>query len=216
MPDIEPSGFSQIDHMLRLVRRTRELLDAVVNDGALPAGGADYIADTTLPHIEGVEAGFHGALRSEHAGLPELRYLLSQVGALRVTPARDAAEQRAAQAEARLESDTEQLFRSAGQPRLQRAEPWNLAALAHARLVLALLPRVPEEDVRYPVGRRTYADIPAPRGPAELADRIVELERQLWRAATGARPTPLDPGFRRTYGFFDTAERLGRRGFGLN
>jgi hypothetical protein len=212
MPDLESSGFSQIDHLLELVRRTRELLDAVASDGELPAGGADYLAGTTLPHIEGVEAGFQGTLRSEHAGLPELRYLLSQVGALRVPPARDAAEHRAAAAEARAEAGAEHFL---GGRRLQRAEPWNLAALAHARLVLALLPRVPEIEVRYPLGRRTYADIPAPRGPAELADRIVELERQLWRAATG-RPAPLDPAFRRTYGFFDAAERLGRRAFGLN
>jgi hypothetical protein len=78
------------------------------------------------------------------------------------------------------------------------------------------LPRVPEADVRFPVGRRTYADIAVPRGPAELADRILELERQLWRAATGRAAPPLDPAFRRTYGFFDAAERLGRRAFGLN
>lgn len=214
MPDLESSGFSQIDHLLQLVRRTRELLDAVASDGELPAGGADYLAETTLPHIEGVEAGFQGTLRSEHAGLPELRYLLSQVGALRVPPARDAAEHRAAAAEARMEADAERFLRRA--PRLQRAEPWNLAALAHARVVLALLPRVPEMEVRYPLGRRTYADISAPRGPAELADRIIELERQLWRAATGHSTAPLDPAFRRTYGFFDTAERLGRRAFGLN
>ena len=79
MTDLEPSGFSHIDHLLQLVGRTRELLDAVVSEGGLPAGGADYLADTTLPHLEGVEAGFHGSLRSEHAGLPELRYLLEQV-----------------------------------------------------------------------------------------------------------------------------------------
>jgi len=212
MPDLEPTGFSQIDHLLRLVRRTRELLDAVASDGTLPAGGADYLADTTLPHIEGVEAGFHGSLRSEHAALPELRYLLSQVGTMRVAPARDTAEARAAQAEA----EADRLFRRSSTPRLQRAEPWNLVALAHARLVLAMVPRVPEADVRYPLGRRTYADIPTPRGPAELVDRIVELERELWRAATGRTPAPMDPAFRRTYGFFDTAERLGHRAFGLH
>jgi len=216
MADLEPSGFSQIDHLLQLVRRTRELLDAVAHDGALPAGGADYLADTTLPHIEGVEAGFQGSLRSEHAALPELRYLLSQAGALRVGPARDDAERRAAAAEAAVDASAQAIFRGASRLPLQRAEPWNLVALAHARLVLALLPRVPEEDVRFPLGRRTYADIAVPRGPAELADRIVELERQVWRAATGQGPAPFEPAFRRTYGFFDTAERLGRRAFGLN
>ena len=216
MADLEPSGFSQIDHLLRLVRRTRELLDAVVSDGALRSGGADYLADTTLPHLEGVEAGFHGSLRSEHAGLPELRYLLSRVGALRVGPARTAADRRAADAEQRAEADAHVILGRVSQPLLERAEPWDLAALAHARLVLAFLPRVPEADVRFPVGRRSYADIPAPRGPAELSERIHELERQLWRAATGRPAPPLDPAFRRTYGFFDAAERLGRRAFGLN
>ena len=216
MTDLEPSGFSQIDHLLALVGRTRELLDAVVSVGELPVGGADYLADTTLPHLEGVEAGFHGTLRSEDAGLAELRYLLAQFGAQRVTPPQTDAERDAAVAEARAEADALAILGRLAPPRLARAEPWNLAALAHARLVLAFLPRLPEWDVRFPVGRRSYADIAAPRGPAELADRILELERQLWRAATGRPVPPLDPGFRRTYGFFDAAERLGRRAFGLN
>jgi hypothetical protein len=216
MTDLEPSGFSQIDHLLELVGRTRELLDAVVHEGELPVGGADYLADTTLPHLEGVEAGFHGTLRSEHAGLAELRYLLARVGSQRVSPPQNEAEHAAAASEARAEADALALIGGSSKPRLARAEPWDLAALAHARLVLAFLPRLPEGDVRFPVGRRTYADILAPRGPAELADRILELERQLWRAATG-RPVPtFDPGFRRTYGFFDAAERLGRRAFGLH
>ena len=197
MADLEPSGFSQIDHLLQLVGRTRELLDAVVHEGELPVGGADYLADTTLPHLEGVEAGF-------------------RVGSQRVSPPQTAAAREAAAAEERVEADALALLGRSAQPRLTRAEPWNLAALAHARLVLALLPRLPEWDVRFPVGRRSYADIAAPRGPAEFADRILELERQLWRAATGRPLPPLDPGFRRTYGFFDTAERLGRRAFGLH
>ena len=98
---------------------------------------------------------------------------------------------------------------------LHVAEPWSLAALAHARVVLAMLPRIADDDVRYPAGRRTYADIPAPRGPAELSDRIEELERALWRTAAGRRPDPGDPAFRRSYGFFDAADRLGRSAFGL-
>jgi hypothetical protein len=97
---------------------------------------------------------------------------------------------------------------------LRSAEPWNLAALDHARVVLAFLPKVPDEEVRYPSGRRTYADIAAPRGPAELAGRLDELERQLWRTATGRTPDPVDPEFRRAYGFFDAADRLGLRAFG--
>jgi hypothetical protein len=208
--DIEQSGFSEFDRWLALARRTRELLDAaLVGHGALPAGGADYLADRTLPHLEGVQAGFVGSLRSESAGLAELRFLLELDATARVRPPETDAERRAAAAEA----DAERAFlaRSGQRLRLQSAEPWNLAALAHARLVLAFLPRIPDEDVRYPAGRRTYADISAPRGPAELAGRLVELERQLWQTATGHSPDPVDPGFRRAYGFFDAADRLGER-----
>ena len=213
MSEIEQSGFSHFDQWLALVRRTRELLDAAIDEGGLPAGGADYLADLTLPHLEAVQAGFVGWLRADAAGLAELRYLLSLVGAARVQPATSGPERRAAEAEAALDLA---LTASGNRPvaRLRGAEPWDLAALSHARLVLAFLPKVPDQDVRYPSGRRTYADIAAPRGPAELADRLEELERQLWRTASGRTPDPVDPGFRRAYGFFDAADRLGQRAFG--
>jgi hypothetical protein len=207
---MDQTGFFDLDRLLELVRRTRELLDVALDAGGLPEEGADYLAEATLPHIEGIEAGFVGWLRSEHAGLEELRYLIRQVAALdRIAPASEA-ERRAALAEALLER---RLGRD--RPRLQRARAWDLAALTHARVVLGYLPRVPPERVRYPAGFRTYADIPAPRGPAELAERIRELERELWRTATGRAPKPLDPAFKRTYAFFDAADQLGRRAFGL-
>lgn len=214
MTDIQHSGFSEFDRWLALAKRTRELLDAALGDGELPEGGGDYLADRTLPHVESVQAGFIGWLRSEAAGVDELRYLLSRVAAIRVDPPANNAERRAAAAEAAAEL----VFggregRRAAELRI--AEPWSLAALAHARVVLATLPRIADSDVRYPAGRRTYADIPAPRGPAELSDRLEELERSLWRTATGRRPDPADPAFRRAYGFFDAADRLGRRAFGI-
>ncbi|HEU4918847.1 MAG TPA: hypothetical protein VFT20_03860 [Candidatus Limnocylindrales bacterium] len=213
MSEIEQSGFGEVDRWLDLIRRTRELLDAAVDAGRLPDGGADYLADRTLPHVEGVQAGFVGWLRSDAAGVAELRYLLGLAGATRVGPALSSSERRAAAAERLIEESLAARGRHPG-GRLRGIEPWNLAALAHARLVLAFLPRLPDEDVRYPAGRRTYSDITAPRGPAELAERLEELERQLWRTATGGRPNPVDPGFRRTYGFFDAADRLGQRAFG--
>jgi hypothetical protein len=215
MNDIEQSGFAEFDEWRALARRTRELLDAAVLDRALPEGGADFIADTTLPHIEGIQNGFLGWLRSDAAGVAELRYLLGLVGAIRVEPATTPAERRAAAAERAHEvllSAREADRGNAGA--LRGAEPWNLAALGHARLVLAVLPNIPDADVRYPAGRRTYADIPRPRGPAELAGRLEELERQLWRTATGRLPDPVDPGFRRAYGFFDAADQLGGRALG--
>jgi hypothetical protein len=214
MSDIERSGFSEFDRWLGLARRTRELLDVAVGAGELPAGGADYLAERTLPHVESVQAGFVGWLRSEAAGIDELRYLLLRVASARVEPPVGTAERRAAAAEAAAEHAL--ASRAERRPAALRiAEPWSLAALAHARVVLAMLPRIDPDDVRYPAGRRTYADITAPRGPAELADRLEELERSLWRTATGRRPDPADPAFRRSYGFFDAADRLGRRAFGF-
>jgi hypothetical protein len=212
MTEIEHSGFSEFDRWLALARRTRELLDVAIGEGELPAGGADYLADRTLPHVERVQAGFVGWLRSDAASLDELRYLLTRVATLRVEPPADDAERRAAAAEAVVDRI---VASSAQSPALRIAEPWSLAALAHARVVLAMVPRIADDDVRFPAGRRTYADIPAPRGPAELADRLEELERALWHTAAGRRPMPSDPAFRRAYGFFDVADQLGRRAFGL-
>jgi hypothetical protein len=214
MSDIEQSGFAEFDAWRALARRTRELLDAAILERTLPAGGADFLAEATLPHIEGIQTGFVGWLRSDAAGVGELRYLLGLVAAVRVEPAASAAEQRAAAAERALDALIAARDGRTHASSLRGAEPWNLAALAHARLVLAMLPAIPDADVRYPAGRRTYADIPRPRGPAELAGRLEELERQLWRTAAGRAPDPVDPGFRRAYGFFDAADQLGGRALG--
>lgn len=210
MADLDRSGFDEFDRLLALVRGTREVLDGLLGRGELPAGGTDYLAAATLPHLERVEAGFRGWLRAEHASLAELRYLMLQTADLRIEPASTPAERRAAASEAAREC----ILPGAAARAVQAGDAWNLLGLAHARLVLAFLPRLPAEEVRYPAGRRTYADIPTPQGPTELMERIEELERQLWRAATGRRPRPMDPAFRRTYGFFDVAEHLGGRTFG--
>jgi len=210
MDDLGSTGFDEFDRLLAVVRRTRELLDRLIGEGALPAGGAEYIADSTLPHVEGIHDGFRGWLRAGGSDLAELRYLLLRAGELRVQPARGPVDHRAANAETVAEALLA-AFRGAtpGLPRVHEPDPWHLAALAHARLVLAFLPQVPDDAVRFPGGHRTYADIPAPRGPAELAERIEELERQLWRTATGRTRRLSDPEFRRTYGSFDAADRLG-------
>ncbi|HEY7522653.1 MAG TPA: hypothetical protein VH720_03230 [Candidatus Limnocylindrales bacterium] len=211
---IEPSGFPEFDRLLALIRRTRELLDVIAGEGGLPEDGASFLTERTLPHLEDVQSGFVGWLRSEAAGADELRYLIERAAAIRVEPPQNDAERRAAVTESILERRVG--VGAARAPRTIRiAESWDLAALAHARLVLASIPRIPEGAVRFPAGRRTYVDIPTPRGPAELAERISELERQLWMAVTGRPAPPTDPAFRRTYGFFDTADRLGLRAFGL-
>jgi hypothetical protein len=212
MTDIDDTGFTDLDRLLGLVRRTRELLDAVAGDGELPAGGADYLAEATLPHVEAIQAGFRGSLRSEGVGVAELQYLLRLTAAARVGPPEGAAERRAAALERWLEERAAERFPAARRG-IENARSSDLVGLAHARVVLAFLPHLPDEDVRYPARRRTYADIPVPRGPAELADRLAELERLLWQAATLRPIASTDPAFRRTYGFFDAADRLGWRAF---
>src|SRR3954451_18712263 len=99
MANIDGSRFSQFDRLLELVRRTRELLDTVADEGELPEGGAAFLGGTTLPHLEGGQSGFHGWLRSDAADAAELRFILRQVAALRVTPAESEPDRRAAAAE---------------------------------------------------------------------------------------------------------------------
>ncbi len=206
---MDRSGFSDFDRLVELVSRTYALLDRVADDGRLGPDAADFLADATLPHLESARAAFRSWLRAEMAGAPELQYLVRQDGAAPPDPVTEA-ERRAA----RLEAALEVLRRGRRNPvPISADERRAFTALSHARLVLGLLPHVPDEDVRFPSGRRTYADIPVPRGPAELALRIEELERQVWRMAVGREAEPRDPAFRRTYGFFDVADQLGRRGF---
>ena len=71
MHDLQQSGFSEFDRWRALAHRTRELFDALIGDGVLPDGGAAYLADRTLPHVEGVQAGFIGWLRTESASPTE-------------------------------------------------------------------------------------------------------------------------------------------------
>jgi hypothetical protein len=209
MAATDRSGFAEFDRLLELVRSTRLALDELLGGGELPVGGAAFLARETLPHVEAIEAGFRGWLRSEMAGLDELRFLVLRVAEARVGPPLSPAEAAAARAEA--ERDRIRLAELGS--RLSRADPFPLLALAHARLVFAFLPRLPATEVRFPAGRPTYADIPVPRGPAELVLRIEELERELWRIASGRPVRRVDPAVRRTYGFFDAAERLDQRTF---
>jgi hypothetical protein len=201
------SGFGDFDRMSALFRRTRALLDAALATGDLPDGGSEVLAHEALPHIEDVEAGFRVWLRAGGTQIAELRRLVLQ-GGLGLPAASSPAEERAALAEA-LQSRSG----AGGDRDILPAPVRRLAALEHARLVFALLPQTPAEDVRFPGPLPSYADISAPRSPGELALRIEELERQLWWVATGRVPARTDGSLRRTYGFFDAAERLTSFGF---
>ncbi len=204
--ELETSGFAEFDRFGLVFRRARALLDALLVTGDLPDGGTEVLATETLPHIEDVEAGFRAWLRAGGNDLAELRHLVLH-GGLGMPDPRDAGEARAALVEAM------QAISGAGGDRAIRPAPVRrLAALEHARLVFALLPSTPAEEVHYPAGLRTYADIVPPRTPGELSMRIEELERELWWVASGRAPRAGDAAYRRTYGFFDAAERLSTQG----
>jgi len=201
MQSFEASGFAEFDRMAALFRRTRELLDVVSMTRELPPEATEVIANETLPHVEDIEQGFRVWLRAGAVDIAELRALVARAGML-TTETRGAAEERAALVETMNE------IAAAARSHILPAPARALAALEHARLVFALLPLTPAEEVHYPAGRRTYADIAPPRRPAELADRIEELERSLWSVATHRTPPLTDASYRRTYGFFDTAARI--------
>ena len=207
MQQIEPSGFAEFDRLALLFRRTRELLDLTASTGALPEGGSDVLADETLPHVEDIEQGFRVWLRAGAADLDELRAFVARAG-IGAAASPTIAERRAALVEAMHD-----LAAATSGTEIVPAPARALAALENARLVFALLPRTLPEDVHYSHGRPTYADIFPPRGPAELAERIEELERTLWLLATRRTARLSDSRYRRTYGFFDTAARLSGGGF---
>ena len=207
MHHFEASGFAEFDRLALLFRRTRDLLDVITTTGELPDGGTDVLANETLPHIEDIEDGFRVWLRAGAAGLTELRALIGRAG-VRGPGTQTQAERRAA-----LIETMHEIAVTAAPPEIVPAPSRALAALEHARLVFALLPTTPAEDVHYPAGRRTYADISPPRGPGELADRIEELERSVWAICVRRPPRVTDTGYRRTYGFFDTAARISGSGF---
>lgn len=205
MSEIAATPFEEFDALAVLFGRTRRALDAVLAHGLADAATASVLADETLPHIEGVEAGFRARLRSTEGDLPELRDLIAR-GGLRIPEPRNDAEGRAALIEAM------QALSGAGGPRQMVIAPGReLAALEHARIAMAMLPHTDAGDIHYP-GRRSYADIPSPRGPSEFVARIEEVESTIWRAAAGVGARRSDSTWRRVYAFFDAGERLSAGG----
>lgn len=211
MAELIATGFGEFDRLGLLYRRTLELLDEVSATGALPAGGAQVLADETLAHVEDMEAGFRVWLKASEVDLAELRAMIARAGLLLPADPRNAAESRAALIE-RMQA----LSGAGGEREITPPPARQLSALELARIVFALLPATPSDEVHYPLGRRSYADIAPPRGPAELVERIEELEGRLWHVASGRPPRLSDGRYRRTYGFFDTAARLVGRGFQLS
>lgn len=206
MSSIDRSAFEEFDALAGLFGRTRVALDQVLVHGHAGRPEATMLADHTLPHIEGIEAGFRARLRTSDIDLPELRGLVARAGLHSRTP-RSEAEQRAALIEAM------QAIRDGGGPgEVVTAPGRELTALEHARIAMAMVPRTAPGDVHFFGGRPSYADIASPRSPGEFVARVEEVERTLWQAAAGHTARRTDPVWRRVYAFFDAGERLTAEG----
>ncbi len=99
------------------------------------------------------------------------------------------------------------------QERIERVRD-QLLAFGMAAVALGMLPRLPNNEITFPKSYRkppTYADIPVPNTPAQMLQRIEEIEQIIWQINTHdlvdlveRRYDPL----RRTYGFFESSAWL--------
>jgi hypothetical protein len=202
---IDNFAFEEFDALGALFGRTRLVLDQVLVHGYAGRAEATMLADQTLPHVEGIEAGFRARLRASDSDLPELRGLVARAGVHSGAPRSDA-ERRAALIEAM------QAIRGTGGAREVVTTPGRvLTALEHARIAMAMVPQTAPHDVHF-AGRPSYADIASPRTPGEFVARVEEVERTLWQAASGQTTRRSDPAWRRVYAFFDAGERLSTQG----
>lgn len=142
-----------------------------------------------LRHLGDVREGFALSARTSDAeSLDEMRYLIE-----RVLLNWDWLEELGLELEL---SDTVE------QPDLQ------LVAFAHSYVSLGLLPRMAPHLITYPVGRRSYADIPVPHSAGEVLDRIEELEQALSILQVEPLSALNEATVKRTYGFFETSAWL--------
>lgn len=188
-------------HLLALSLHARTRLGG--QEGrALPVEPVEQlILQQARDYLSLAREGFTLSLRTEQsATVAELRFLLDRVlldwGALQAELAGAGA------------ADT-----PAAPVRLRH----QLLAFGMAAAALGMLPRTPSGEVTFPYSHGappTYADIAAPASPADLLQRLEEMERLLWdvmggdlQALVNRRYGPL----RRTYGFFEVSARLAQR-----
>lgn len=180
------SSLFEVVYLSSICYTTKQLMmEYFAKGGKLTDEGVQYLSTSTLPHIDDMQEGFKWTLRATQADLDELRYLLRHAALFDWNS-----------------PDTEETSRSRKPipPDLRKIQ-----ALQHARIVLGIMPKMPKSAVTYPY-EKSYSDIPAPSGPAELAERIDELERIVWETAMQkALERPNTNSYRRAYGFFDAA-----------
>lgn len=92
-----------------------------------------------------------------------------------------------------------------------------LLAFGMAVTALGYLPRTPSEEITFPYSYGkppTYGDIPSPASPAELLQRIDEVERMIWKGMSLGWQELVNHHYgalRRTYGFFEANALLASR-----
>jgi hypothetical protein len=178
--------------LARIVAETRQMLAAMIESnrpGWRPSSRRPGQLAETLQHLEEVREGFILSQRtSPQLSLTELRALVKHIllewdwlGPLNLafTPA------------GRIEFVGQQLI-----------------AYNHAVVALAVLPHLPAEVITFPQKNLTYADLTAPSLPAELLERIEELERVIYQAEVRPTRLPAYGPFRRTYAFFEASTWL--------
>jgi len=161
-----------------------------------------FLSSECLPYIERAEHGMHQLSRAAAHTRAELVAQVISAG-INSAPWPGSPEGLAAL----IERERERLR---APKKLARADPAELVAFGHARVILGLIPHSPM--VSYPVGPLTYEDVPVPRTAGEMALRIEELERTIFRVACGQIWQGDD--MRRTFAFFETAAGFTITGFG--
>ncbi len=190
------TGFSSFDAVIRLASRSRAALLVALREG-LGDADVELLAEQTIPYVELARDGFALTARaSDLAGVDPSEFLRrwGVAGDMRAGPGADAE----VSARERL-----------GRPIVLADGTAAFAAFAHARVALALIPRLPPSAVSWPP-RPTYVDVPRPRGAGELIGRLEEIERTIWRLSVGRdRPARDHEPARRTLAFFDAIVYLG-------
>ncbi len=196
------TGFASFDAVIRLASESRAALLVGLRDG-LGEAEVELLAEETIPYVELARDGFALATRASDLAGVDPGEFIRRWGVVADAPG--AREERPSTVDAERRG-LERLGRSTG---LVREVQGALAAFAHARVALALIPRLPASAVSWPP-RPTYVDVPRPRGSGELVERLEEIERTIWRLAVSrARPDRDHEPARRTLAFFDAIVYLG-------
>jgi len=173
--------------LVKAIRSTYETLSQVIQRPDTPPKPqqAHYLS-TSLEHIGHMREGFILSQRvSTHSEADELRYLAQQV----------LFDWQWLEELGLALKSGDQIERLGSQ----------LITYQHSLTVLGLLPHLPPEVITFPQPHPSYADVPVPRLPGQMLDRIEEIEHILYRASFAPLDMLAFDAVRRTYAFFEAS-----------